>query len=118
MKEDLMAKLWFLVVAVVVVSALAVVARPEAVAPVEKSPHAAALELVFQKAAERIRAVDTANWWHDTEERGWIVRRPFAPGTIDSTHLFNVTYQIAGKPVASWLVDTRKGTVDEATAGK
>jgi hypothetical protein len=118
MKEDPMAKLWLLVVGVVVVSALAVGARPEAAAPVEKSPHATALELVFQKAGDRIRALDTADWWHDTEERGWSVRRPFAPGIIDSTHLFNVTYQIAGKPVASWFVDTRKGTVDEVPAGK
>jgi RNA polymerase sigma factor (sigma-70 family) len=79
----------------------------------EQSPHAAALELVFQKAADRIRNVDRANWWHDTEERAWLVQRPFAPGTIDSTHLFTVSYRIGGKQVAAWQVDTRKRTVEE-----
>jgi RNA polymerase sigma factor (sigma-70 family) len=79
----------------------------------EQSPHAAALELVFRKAADRIRKVDRANWWHDTEERAWLVQRPFAPGTIDSTHLFTVNYRIGGKHVAAWQVDTRKGTVEE-----
>jgi hypothetical protein len=82
------------------------------VAP-ERSPHAEALALVFQKAAERIRAVDGADWWHDTEERTWTVRRPFAPGVIDSTHLFTVTYRIGDKRVAAWQVDTRAGTVSE-----
>jgi hypothetical protein len=106
---------WFLVAAVVTVATLTVMARPAA-PPVEKSPHAAALELVFEKAGERIRDLDRNNWWHDTEDRDWVVRRPFSPGTIDSTHLFNVTYLIGGKPVASWLVDTRKGTVEEAPA--
>jgi RNA polymerase sigma factor (sigma-70 family) len=79
----------------------------------EQSPHATALELVFRKAADRIRAVDRENWWHDVEERTWVVQRPFAPGTIDSTHLFTVTYRISGKEVGAWQVDTRLGTVQE-----
>jgi hypothetical protein len=88
--------------------------------PVERSPHAAALELVYEKVPERIRAVDRENWWHDTEERGWMVRRPFAPGFIDSTQLFIVTYRIGDKQAASWLVDTRGRTVQDfpAAAGK
>ena len=86
-------------------------AQQPGAAQVEKSPHAAALELVFQKEAARIRAVDKENWWHDTRERTWSVRRPFAPGTIDSTHLFDVTYRIEGKEVGSWLVDTRSGKI-------
>jgi hypothetical protein len=79
----------------------------------ERSPHVEALELVFQKAADRIRAVDRENWWHDVKERAWAVQRPFAPGTIDSTHLFTVTYRIGGKQVAAWQVDTRAATVTE-----
>ena len=79
----------------------------------ERSPHAAALELVFQKAADRIRAVDPENWWHDVKERTWFVQRPFSPGWIDSTHLFTVNYRIGGKQVAAWHVDTRGGTVTE-----
>jgi hypothetical protein len=79
----------------------------------ERSPHVEALELVFQKAPDRIRAVDEENWWHDVQERAWLVQRPFAPGVIDSTHLFTVTYRIAGKQVAAWQVDTRRGTVEE-----
>jgi len=79
----------------------------------EKSPHAAALELVFEKAAARIRAIDKENWWHDLEERAWSARRPFSPGFIDSTHMFTVTYRVAGKQAASWQVDTRRQTVEE-----
>src|SRR6202011_1954568 len=78
----------------------------------ERSPHAEALELVFQKAPDQIRTVDSENWWYDTNERAWVVQRPFGPGVIDSTHLFIVSYRIKGKQVASWLVDTRRGTVD------
>lgn len=78
---------------------------------VEKSPHAAALELLFQREAERIRAVDRENWWHDTRERTWTVRRPFSPGLINSTHWFDVSYRIDGKEVASWFVDTGRGKV-------
>ena len=51
------------------------------------------------------------DWWHDVKRRGWTVQRPFGPGVIDSTHWFNVTYQIDGKPVAKWFVDTRKREV-------
>jgi hypothetical protein len=82
----------------------------------ERSPHVEALELVFQKAADRIRAVDQENWWHDVKERAWDVQRPFSPGSIDSTHLFTVTYRIAGKQVAAWHVDTRRGVVTEIAA--
>jgi hypothetical protein len=81
---------------------------------VERSPHVEALDLVFPKAAERIRVVDEEeDWWHDVKERAWVVQRPFSPGTIDSTHLFTVEYRIEGKRVAAWEVDTRAGTVRE-----
>jgi hypothetical protein len=43
----------------------------------------------------------------DTKERQWIVKRPFAPGDIDSTHMFVVAYKIEGKEVFRWAVDTR-----------
>jgi hypothetical protein len=79
----------------------------------ERSPHVEALDLVFQKAADRIRAVDQEDWWHDVKERAWVVQRPFSPGYVDSTHLFIVNYRIGGKQVAAWQVDTRGGTVTE-----
>jgi hypothetical protein len=81
----------------------------------ERSPHVEALDLVFQKAAERIRAVDQEKWWFDVKERAWVVHRPFYPGHIDSTHLFTVTYRIDGKQVAAWEVDTRGATIKEIT---
>ena len=107
--------------AVLAASALGASASPTsaALAPErkpERSPHAEALELVFQKAADRIRAVDPENWWHDVKERTWSVQRPFHLGTIDSTHLFTVRYRIDGKAVAAWNVDTRRGTVEEVKA--
>jgi hypothetical protein len=85
--------------------------------PAEKSPHAAALELVFKQQADRIRDVDRENWWHDVKERTWVVKRPFHPGVIDSTHLFDVSYRIAGREVATWTVDTRRGQVTVTPAG-
>ena len=97
----------------------------------ERSPHAEALELVLRTQQERIREAERnaphakplqarlnkgdEPWWFDTEERTWLVKRPFGPGVIDSTHMFNVYYRIAGKEAASWLVDTRAGDVQSAT---
>jgi hypothetical protein len=107
-----MIKLFVPLMALVVGFAAGAGTRPE------RSPHVAALELVFQKAPERIRQVDRLKWWFDTEERTWVVQRPFAPGGIDSTHLFDVRYRVAGKQVAAWQVDTRKGTVTEVPAAK
>ena len=78
-----------------------------------ESPHAAALALVFATQQKTIAEVDAENWWHDVKERQWIVKRPFYPGTIDSTHLFAVSYRIDGKTVISWIVDTRKKTVEK-----
>ena len=84
--------------------------------PPERSPHAAALELVFRTVPEQIRKADQENWWHDIESRNWEVNRPFYPGIFDSTHLFNVTYRVKGAIVGQWLVDTKKGTVQAQPA--
>jgi hypothetical protein len=78
---------------------------------VQTSPHADAIQLVLKTQQARIREVDRENWEHDVKERAWVVRRPFAPGIIDSTHMFNVSYRIDGKEVATWFVDTAKGAV-------
>src|SRR5262245_22197139 len=75
------------------------------VVKLEKSPHAEALELVFSQQAEQIRQLDTRDWWLDTDERTWRVKRPFGPGHIDSTHSFNVEYLIGGQLVGQWFVD-------------
>ena len=77
----------------------------------EASPHTAALQLVFKTQQAVIREVDNEDWRHDVKERSWVVKRPFSPGYIDSTHLFHVSYVIAGTKVATWCVDTRKGQV-------
>jgi hypothetical protein len=87
----------------------------------DKSPHGDAVELVIRTQADEIRKLENPtndSWWHDTKERTWVVKRPFAPGVIDSTHLFDVTYRIDGKDVAKWSVDTRKGTATRADAQK
>ena len=73
----------------------------------EISPHAEALMLVFSTQQEIIRKVDQNHWWFDIEERKWIVKRPFRPGYIDSTHTFFVSYMINEKVVARWSVDTK-----------
>jgi len=73
----------------------------------EESPHAEAIRLVMSTQQDIIRKVDPNNWWHDVKTREWRAKRPFLPGTIDSTHMFVVSYHIDGKAVHSWLVDTR-----------
>ncbi len=82
----------------------------------EESPHVQALALVFQSQQAKIREIDQENWWFDTKERQWVVRRPFAPGQIDSTHMFVVSYRIDGKEVFNWSVDTRQKTVSAQKA--
>jgi hypothetical protein len=95
-------------------------------------PHCEALTLVWNTQADLIKTTETqraklevakqkesigaeGRWWFDTDERGWKVTRPFAPGQIDSTHIFLVTYTISGSKVISWTVDTRKKEVSTAT---
>jgi hypothetical protein len=83
-----------------------------------ESPHVEALAVVFATQQKTIGEVDAGNWWHDVKERQWVVKRPFYPGTIDSTHLFKVTYRIDGKDAASWFVDTWKKTAERTVAQK
>jgi hypothetical protein len=84
--------------------------RSRSKARVERSPHADAIMVVLDTQGKLIRRVDKENWWHDVKQRRWLVKRPFHPGTIDSTHTFMVSYLIEGKSVAAWTVDTRKRT--------
>lgn len=84
----------------------------------EVSPYAQALALVFATQKDAIRDVDQEDWWHDVKERAWSVKRPFRAGTVDSTHLFNVSYRIDRELVASWLVDTRGNRVERRSLGE
>jgi len=91
----------------------AVAAKPE----VEESPHLEALQLVLKQHADQIRrADDPKHWWHDVKPRTFTIERPFYPGYIDSTHWFHVDYEIDGKKVEFWTVDTRKGTAKRSEA--
>jgi hypothetical protein len=101
----------FLAVIVLALAVFVLMAQGRPDKKVEPSPHAAALDLVFRTQQARIREVDGEDWWHDVKERSWVVRRPFNPGVIDSTHWFNVSYRIDGKEVAAWCVETSKGQV-------
>jgi hypothetical protein len=85
--------------------------------PAEESPHAQALALVFQLQQAKIREIEREDWWLDTKVRQWEVKRPFAPGQIDTTHTFIVTYKIDGKQVFWWAVDTRSKTVSVSNNG-
>ena len=78
--------------------------------PQQASP-TTAIRIVVNTQQAKIRSVDNPDsWWHDTKERTWSVKRPVEPGVLDTTHLFIVTYKINGAVVASWRVNTRKGT--------
>ena len=74
-------------------------------------PHVEAINLVVKTQFKDIRKIDKDNWWHDTKLREWSVRRLVYPGTIDSRHMFVVTYSIEGKLVLSWSVNTKENTV-------
>jgi hypothetical protein len=84
----------------------------------EQTPHAAALDLVFREGLATIREANKDDWWHDTKSHDWQVQRPFAPGFLDSTHMFTVTYKIDGKSMAAWSVDTKKNKVELLKPGK
>ena len=81
------------------------------------SPHGQAIALVLATQQKAIRDIEKQagtlrmmgsdeSWWFDTARRSWSVVRPFAPGYIDSTHMFTVRYAIDGNEVAAWDVDT------------
>jgi len=78
----------------------------------DESPRAEAIRLVMSTQQDIIRKVDRNDWWHDVKTREWKAKRPFYPGTIDSTHMFIVTYRIDGQLAQSWVVDTRNRTVE------
>ena len=88
-----------------------VVAKPEE-KKVEQSPHAEAIQLVMTTQMDEIRKIDGNDWLFDVKARCWEAKRLFYPGLIDSTHTFQVTYRIDGQLAQSWMVDTRKKTVE------
>lgn len=77
--------------------------------------HIQALTLVVETQVEIIEELERELWWpeHSTEERKWIVNRPFHPGIIDSRHMFIVTYEVGGIPLKSWDVDIKMKLVSE-----
>lgn len=79
----------------------------------DRNPFVEAINLVATTQKAEIKAVDKGEWWFDTSKREWSVQRPFAPGGVDSTHLFTVTYKVDGKQVMSWNVDLRKKKVEK-----
>jgi hypothetical protein len=91
-------------------------------------PHCEALSVVWKTQEEQIKRLELKHaiaeqrkqkeyvqadgrWWFDTDERRWMVTRPFGPGGVDSTHLFMVTYFVGATESLSWQVDTRKSEV-------
>lgn len=82
-----------------------------------RNPIIEAIDLVATRQRTAIRAADRkvseSNWWSDTLQREWIVRRPFGPGIFDSTHWFYVSYKVNGRILMSWFVDVRKHTVSD-----
>ena len=78
----------------------------------ERSPHIEAMNLVFRLKADDIRKIDIGDWWTDTDERSWSVRRMIPPGTFDSTHWFFVMYRRNSELLCVWSVDTRAETVE------
>lgn len=80
----------------------------------DRSPHAEAIAFVMKTQGDVIKTIDKENWWHDTKARTWTATRTFAPGTLDSTHLFQVEYRVDDKVVAKWLVDTGRKSVQKS----
>src|SRR5689334_19946274 len=73
----------------------------------QTSPHAEAITLIAQQRSDRIKALDGGDWWTDTMDRTWVVQRTESPGIFDTTHNFDVEYQVGGRIAARWSVDTR-----------
>lgn len=78
-----------------------------------ESPHAMAIRLVMTQRVHEIAALDDREIqasperspWFDTKKRNWVAHRWSSPGTIDTTHMISVEYQIEDVPVATWQVD-------------
>ena len=74
--------------------------------------HAAAIRLVMEAKKVQISRVDSpGDWENDTKKRSWAAQRPFEPGFIDSTNWFQVTYEVDGRVLGSWNVNTKTGQV-------
>lgn len=82
-----------------------------------RNPVLEAINLVATRQRAEIQAADRkvseSDWWSDTLERDWIVKRPFGPGIFDSTHWFYVSYKVNGRILMSWFVDLSKRTVSD-----
>ena len=92
------------------------------------SPHADAISLVIKTQQKEMAVGEQkyfkekgVDWWrgefeqyrwHDTIMRTWSVARPVAPGVVDSTHWFSVSYSINATVVCRWSVDTSKNKVE------
>ena len=76
-----------------------------------RNPSVEAINLVSTTQMAEIKSVDQSNWWFDTSQREWSVKRPFSPGGIDSTHMFVVIYKVDGKQLLSWDVDLKNKKV-------
>lgn len=71
-------------------------------------PHIQALSFLFVTQSRTIQEIDSRKESLNALKRTWIVKRPFAPGGFDSTHLLTVVYLIGDKQVKQWGVDLRK----------
>ena|SRR5260370_28864136 len=107
-------------------NALSQVSGPTLREEFDLSPHGEAISLVIESkrahiekleaeqfrvtGIDKLSGISQEHWWHDTVERSWSASRPFAPGVIDSTHYFIVSYRIAHAEVGRWSVDTHKRT--------
>lgn len=92
-----------------------------------ETPQNDALMLVLTTQEKEIEKLDPHNkpihngetkWWFDTDAREWSVKRPIAPGIIDSTHSFVVSLKVGGRLVGSWNVDTRSKRVSKSDLSK
>ena len=101
-----------LAVLVLVLGFLLGVALAEGNTRPSEPPHFEAIRLVMESRMAEILSADHADeWWHDTKRRTWAARRPFEPGTIDSTNFIEVTYSVDDRVVGTWHVNTRTGQV-------
>lgn len=82
------------------------------VARAKLRPHAAALTLLLERCARDIEELESPNNdWHDVTPRRFVIRRPFWPGTIDSTHTFDAEYYLGDTLLRRWSIDLRERAV-------
>ena len=90
---------------------VACASSPTKTAVEQQTPyHFKAVQVVMETQLDFIRALDEGDWQNDLETRMWKAKRFRFPGVEYNKNLFIVTYHVADKNIAAWVVDIENKT--------